>query len=215
MDKRRAAAVSVPIATHADGSEAYCLAKLVRLRIQWARHRDVDEQFIETLEDVKRIRAWERIPPEQPYGSLDAMIKAELGVPAATIERSVAVFTRDRAMNPLELAAPGKIGNGRSRDYHIISTPHQQGTSADYLTARIARDRPDILERMKAGEYPSVRRAAMDAGIVKPTVTHGVSADAFARAARKHLTYDQIEQLVEQLAEMLEAAGLGFLERTT
>jgi hypothetical protein len=25
------------------------------------------------------------------------------------------------------------------------------GTSADYLTARIARDRPDILERMKAG----------------------------------------------------------------
>jgi hypothetical protein len=26
------------------------------------------------------------------------------------------------------------------------------GNNADYLTARIARDRPDILERMKAGE---------------------------------------------------------------
>ncbi len=64
---------------------------------------------------------------------------------------------------------------------------------------------------MKAGEYPSVRRAAMDAGIVKPTVTHGVSADAFARAALKHLTVGQIEELVE----MLEAAGRGFLERTT
>jgi len=28
-------------------------------------------------------------------------------------------------------------------------------TNADYLTARIARDRPDILERMQAGAYKS------------------------------------------------------------
>jgi len=34
LDKRQAAAVSVPIATHADGSEAQCWAKLVRLGIQ-------------------------------------------------------------------------------------------------------------------------------------------------------------------------------------
>jgi len=32
---------------------------------------------------------------------------------------------------------------------------------ADYLTARIARDRPDILDRMKAGEYKSVRAAPL------------------------------------------------------
>jgi hypothetical protein len=30
-------------------------------------------------------------------------------------------------------------------------------TGADYLTARIARDHPDILDRMKVGEYKSVR----------------------------------------------------------
>lgn len=36
-----------------------------------------------------------------------------------------------------------------------------------YLTARIARDRPDIHERMKAGEYKSVRSAAKAAGIVR------------------------------------------------
>jgi hypothetical protein len=38
----------------------------------------------------------------------------------------------------------------------------RQGTSAPYLTARIARDRPDILERMKAGEFKSVRAAALE-----------------------------------------------------
>ncbi len=39
-----------------------------------------------------------------------------------------------------------------------------RGTNPDYLTARIARDRPDILERMKAGEYKSVRAAARKDG---------------------------------------------------
>ena len=46
-------------------------------------------------------------------------------------------------------------GRGHKRDDNIIS--FQQGTSADYLARRIARDRPDVLERMKSGEYKSVR----------------------------------------------------------
>jgi hypothetical protein len=36
-----------------------------------------------------------------------------------------------------------------------------------YLVSRIARDRPDVLERMKQGEFLSVRQAAIAAGIVK------------------------------------------------
>lgn len=32
---------------------------------------------------------------------------------------------------------------------------------ADYLTARIARDRPDVLERMKAGEFKSTGLLAL------------------------------------------------------
>jgi hypothetical protein len=43
-----------------------------------------------------------------------------------------------------------------------------RGTDADYLTARIARDAPAVLERMKAGEFKSVRAAAIAAGVVKP-----------------------------------------------
>ena len=43
----------------------------------------------------------------------------------------------------------------------------QAGNRSDYLVARIARDRSDILERMKAGEFTSVREAAREAGIIK------------------------------------------------
>jgi hypothetical protein len=41
------------------------------------------------------------------------------------------------------------------------------GNRSDYLVARIARDRPDILDRMKAGEFTSVREAARAAGMIK------------------------------------------------
>jgi hypothetical protein len=46
-----------------------------------------------------------------------------------------------------------------------------RGSTSAYLTARLARDRPDLLERLKAGEFSSVRAAAREAGIVRPTAT--------------------------------------------
>ena len=41
------------------------------------------------------------------------------------------------------------------------------GTSADYLTARLKRDHDAIFQRLAAGEFTSVRQAAIAAGIVK------------------------------------------------
>jgi hypothetical protein len=42
----------------------------------------------------------------------------------------------------------------------------QSGNRSVYLVNRIARDRPDVLERMKAGEFETVRAAARAAGIL-------------------------------------------------
>jgi hypothetical protein len=75
----------------------------------------------------------------------------------------------------------------------------KRGDDADYLTRRIARDRPDILERMKAGEFTSVRAAALEAGIRKRTIQHGPAPADWARAARKHLTPDEIQELIDLL----------------
>jgi len=58
-------------------------------------------------------------------------------------------------------------GNHKTNTVQDYNVNLNGGNSTDYLTARIARDRPDILERMKAGTYKSVRAAAIDAGIVK------------------------------------------------
>jgi hypothetical protein len=54
------------------------------------------------------------------------------------------------------------------------------GTDPRYLAARIARDRPDILEGMKQGKYKSVRAAAIDAGIIEPKQRYQLPTDATA-----------------------------------
>ena len=47
---------------------------------------------------------------------------------------------------------------GKKVDAHSMEFT-QGSAQADYLTRRIARHHPDILERMKAGEFSSVRQA--------------------------------------------------------
>jgi hypothetical protein len=59
------------------------------------------------------------------------------------------------------------------------------GNSAEYLVARIARDRPDILEKMKAGEYRSVRQGAIDAGIIAVPHPDDGHLEALLRAWRR------------------------------
>jgi len=75
------------------------------------------------------------------------------------------------------LAQHGEIGNGRA-DENRVAVRHSKPASKvsseswDRILPRLARDRPDILERVKAGEFKSARAAAIEAGIVKdvPTV---------------------------------------------
>ncbi|TXN04205.1 hypothetical protein FV242_08295 [Methylobacterium sp. WL64] len=45
-----------------------------------------------------------------------------------------------------------------------------RGHSVSYLASRIRRDRPDIAKRVEAGEFFSIRSAAIHAGIIKNRV---------------------------------------------
>ncbi len=60
-------------------------------------------------------------------------------------------------------------GTGRG---HTKKERRPSGNSRAYLAARIARDRPDILDRMKTGEFEYVHQAAIAAGIVEGKVKH-------------------------------------------
>lgn len=65
----------------------------------------------------------------------------------------------------------GKAGPGRPKktDEHINRFHKSKGgTSSEYLAARLKRDAPDVAARAEAGEFRSVRAAAIEAGIIKP-----------------------------------------------
>ncbi len=112
--------------------------------------------------------------------------------PATTVE--------ERAQLQLPLALQGRpqeIDKGNN----VTFTPTKRGNDPAYLTGRIARDRPDVLEGMKAGKYPSVRAAARDAGIVTPTLTIPRDPVGAARVIRRHFTPEQLAALIAALGE--------------
>ena len=100
------------------------------------------------------------------------------------------------------LAHHGEIGNGRaveSRGSDRTSTA--RGETQSYLLRRLARDAPEILERVKAGEFKSARAAAIEAGIIRPVPTVRLVDDPqrVADAIRRHLSPEQIIKLAEAL----------------
>lgn len=100
-----------------------------------------------------------------------------------------------------ELAAEAKplAGQGRPAQGEKTLDTKVYGKDSTCLTARIARDAPEVLAKMKAGDYPSVRAAAPDAGIVKKRITLLPTVEGFAATARKHLSPEDITTLTERL----------------
>lgn len=58
-------------------------------------------------------------------------------------------------------------GGDRRSENQVKDINLKRGPTAAYLAARLKRDHPDIVKRIDAGEFPSIRAAAIEAGIVK------------------------------------------------
>lgn len=104
------------------------------------------------------------------------------------------------------VAAHGEIGRGRpaaDRVANSHSKPASQlsSDSWDRILPRLARDAPEVLDRVKAGEFKSARAAAIEAGIIKPVPTVRLVDDIgkVALSISKHLSKDQITALCEAL----------------
>lgn len=109
------------------------------------------------LEVVDRERPWEILG----LPSRDAFIEAVTGrtdaeVRARLVERAKANPLRDKPGPP-------------PRDHRncVNNTISHGSTNTEYLLRRLARDFPETLDAFERGEYPSVRQAAIAAGIVK------------------------------------------------
>ena len=92
------------------------------------------------------------------------------------------------------LPKPGEIGGGRGRVDNIKSA--EGGSSESYTRRRLARDHPDLYERVATGEL-SPHRAAVEAGFRPRTAT--VRLDGAERAIALLLKHFSREELLAAL----------------
>lgn len=100
----------------------------------------------------------------------------------------------------LAQAEGGKTGGRGKKKPSSCNNEGLRGDSSSYLSRRIAAHHPTILDRMKAGEFKSVRAAALEAGIVKPTVAVPLDPDKAARILRRHFHGDRLARLIAALS---------------
>jgi hypothetical protein len=186
-------ALTSPIELKQPGSIDWCWQQIDALKSAWDGKLTSEERWIHRLRKLEAYEAWAKVPPEKPYGSLEALLKAEIGV---DVQESVAIV-KTRALAAKSLAKHGELGRGGDRVDVINSI--QGGTSADYLTARIARDRPDILARMKAGAFSSVRQAAKEAGIVNERLSVPADPIRAAQYLKRRFTKTEFAALKKEL----------------
>ena len=130
----------------------------VRALKQYLEAADIDEDRVcEELERIDRYRHWKVLG----YKSKAMMLDAE-----GLADRLRKIRRRIKKLDGKTInAANGPVA--ANRDIITVRTQSCGGTSADYLTARLKRDHDDIFQRLASGEFPSVRKAAIAAGIVK------------------------------------------------
>jgi hypothetical protein len=133
-----------------------------------------------------------------------AVLEAQ-GVHAPTVRQAVDAATRAEVAKPQRTNSEGKLGNKNAskvrNDVDNVKVVSQGGNNADYLTARIARDHPAILARMKRGEFKSVRAAAKEAGLVRDEIRVLRDPHLAARALKRAFNRAEINMLIKALSE--------------
>jgi hypothetical protein len=69
----------------------------------------------------------------------------------------------------------------------------------EWLCDELVESMPAECERLEAGEFASVRQAALEAGIVKPTFTCPIDPERAARLIRKHFEPSAVDSLIDAL----------------
>lgn len=148
------------------------LAKIMRLKYPKAcSNLEVDAGFFARMvEDVQHFNAWRVIG----FDSFEDFCRDELGKTLNEVESIVSgvkVLQSRGIHKPTAAealaAAPKLQPTGRPKKGKETIPFSSKGPTVERLAARLKRDHPGICERVAAGEFRSIRAAAIAAGIVK------------------------------------------------
>lgn len=164
-------------------SRQYAIQTLALIKRIWDSKKAYEHEFEEALERAEKYQIW--VPLK--YASIDDMLQAEIGTDKQSAREKVqaraAEARRDGAM-PKKEYGEGKPGPGRGNK--TDADGNRFGSNqASYLCRRLLRDAPDIFTALESGAYPSVRQAAIAAGIVKVPTPLQIAQKAFEKLSAK------------------------------
>ena len=179
------------------GDPQWCWQTISRLQSLWGSLNLDFESYMTAWAEAEEHKVWEKVPYGNPFGTKDGMLKQlAIGDDEAAKNRVSCQAIAARASR-----YQGRPAKGEDKGYRGNLL---RGNRADSLIARIARDRPDVLERMKRGEFDSVAAAAREAGIGfakrKKTVTLSDNVDRVAESLKGHYSPEQLARIRERLA---------------
>lgn len=198
------ASMEGPRALKEPGTTDWCWQTVSALQHMWQSLHLNYEHYMSILTEAEEQAIWEKIPPDDPYGTKEKMLKqVEVGDSKDAHKR---MRVQTLAAQARAIQRQGRPNNGESKKgYNGNIIPSSRGNNATYLLGLMARDYPDMLERVKDGEFESVRAAAREAGIPlaqpKPTMSLGDDVDKVALKLKARYTAEQIRRIVEVLTE--------------
>lgn len=193
-------------------SDRESLARWISFRFRSARElleqdcRNFYECLQETLEeDCWRVLAddwkefcsnWIKMDSETVNHLIEGMQRIGI-TEAVPVERAVSVGRMTAAERAESAPERPKQGERTDLERRDNITKLERGTSANYLAARIKRDRPDIHERILNNEFPSIYAAGREAGIVpkQVTITSRMQASRIANHLHQLLDDEKLREL--------------------
>lgn len=181
------------------GSRLWCLYVSNEIRKTYYDRTQLGARLKNLVETFTEHQGWQ----ELGFLTWERFCEKRLQIAADKLETEARNRVAEIAENAKPLAGQGGDRQSENfRDYNCNLERMSKGNNADYLTARIARDHPEILEGMKQGKYRSVRAAAIDAGIIDPDKTRRHQLPTDPVAAGQYLA-KRVD--AEWMATMLEA----------
>src|SRR4030095_8397108 len=154
-----------PLELKKAGTPEWCWQLLGVLKSWWRSGKDSNEHFYAILNLLEEHEAYKKIPPDAPFGSVDAMLEAEIGVNKKQALRLVNADPGERRQAAAAATAAAMNGKKPPR-----GRPKKTGESADFsqprraaqvgISERQQRDldklctvgRKDLVERVMSGE---------------------------------------------------------------
>lgn len=185
------ASMSGPRPLQEVGSVEWCWQTVSALQHMWQSLHLSYEHYITILNEAEEEAIWEKIPPDNPYGSKAAMLKqVEVGESKDAQKRM--------RMQTLAVQARALQKSGQP-----AARQKSTGGSDGYLLRRLARDYPHMLQRIIDGEFDSAAAAAREAGIAlaqpKKTVTLSNNVERVADTISGYYSMEQLQRIVERL----------------